>query len=136
MSNDRDSILATLSTLNAACAARDPNAFIELFEDSDDILFVGSDKGEVFRGRETTRGFMQGLYGLPFVFSFDLADVVLHHDGDQAWVFVDGNMVRTGDRGNEVGKVGRSPYRFSVVMVRRDGGWRWQVFHGSVPGAE
>jgi hypothetical protein len=79
---------------------------------------------------------MQGLYGLPFVFSFDLDNAVLHHEGDHAWVFVDGNMVRTGDRGNSVGKVGRSPYRFSITMVRRGGSWRWQMFHGSVPGAE
>jgi hypothetical protein len=77
---------------------------------------------------------MRGLYELPFVFSFDMEHVVLHHDGDRAWVFVDGNMVRTGDRGNAVGKVGRSPYRFSIALARRAGGWRWQMFHGSVPG--
>jgi uncharacterized protein (TIGR02246 family) len=136
MPNDREAILATVSALNAACAARDLAAFVALFDNNGDILFVGSDKGEVFRGREAAKGFMQGLYGLPFVFSFDLETVVMHQDGDQAWVFVDGNMVRTGDRGDAVGKVGRSPYRFSIAMVRRGGSWRWQMFHGSVPGME
>lgn len=136
MSNDREAISATLSALNAACAARDLNAFMALFDDNDDILFVGSDKSEVFRGREATRGFMQVLYGLPFVFSFQLDNVVLHQSDDHAWVFVDGKMVRRGDRGDAVGKVGQSPYRFSIAMVRRGGAWRWQMFNGSVPRGE
>jgi ketosteroid isomerase-like protein len=136
MSQDIHDVRATLSALNAACAARDLGAFMALFDDSDEILFVGSDKGELFRGREATRAFMQTLYGLPFVFSFDLGEVVIRQDGGHAWIFVDGKMVRTADRGAAVGKVGESPYRFSITMVKRDDRWRWQLFHGSVPGTE
>jgi uncharacterized protein (TIGR02246 family) len=136
MLTDPDDIRATLVRLNAACAARDLAAFMALFEDGDDILFVGSDAGEVFRGREAVSRFMEKLFGLPFVFSFDLQDVTLRQDGDFAWAFVGGSMIRSGDQGSSAGKVARSPYRFSISMARREGQWRWQLFHGSVPGSE
>ncbi len=136
MPNSDVQIRSTLSALNAACAARDLDAFMALFDESDDILFVGSDKGEVFHGREAVRGFMRKLYGLPFVFSFDLTNATVRQEGDHGWVFVDGNMIRTGDRGDAAGKVGKGPYRFSIVMVRRPAGWKWQLFNGSVPAGE
>jgi uncharacterized protein (TIGR02246 family) len=135
-SQDRDGIRATLAALNSSCAARDLDAFMALFDDGDDILMVGSDTGEVFRGREAVREFMNRLFGLPFVFSFDLKEVVTRQDRDFAWVFVDGNMVHSVDRGAAAGKVSQKPYRFSIAMVRKEGRWRWQLFNGSVPGAE
>jgi len=57
---------------------------MELFDDSDDILFVGSDKGEVFQGRKATADFMQALFNLPFVFSFDLKNTTVRQDGSVA----------------------------------------------------
>ena len=107
-----------------------------LFEDSDDILFVGSDAKEVFRGRAATSEFMKQLFGLPFTFSFDLANVTIEQNGNAAWAFVDGNMIHTRDKGSTAGKVTRMPYRFSIAMANNEGRWRWQLFHGSVPGAE
>jgi hypothetical protein len=97
---------------------------------------VGSDKGEVFRGQEAIRGFMRKLYDLSFVFSFELNDTTVHQEGEYGWLFVDGTMIRTGDRGKAIGKVGKTPYRFSIVMIKRQTGWKWQLFNGSVPGAE
>jgi hypothetical protein len=77
---------------------------------------------------------MQGLFNLPFVFSFDLKGLVQKQDGDVAWIFADGNMVHSGDRGKAAGKMSIKPYRFSVMLVNRDGRWKWLLFHGSVPG--
>lgn len=128
-------VRSTLDAMNAACAARDLAAFMALFDD-DPVLFVGSDKPEVFRGRAATEGFIRMFFGAPFTAQFDLSDVVIRENGDSAWAFVNGEMVRTGDRGAAAGKVGRNAYRITVTMVRKDGRWRWQHFHGSVPGAE
>lgn len=136
-SSEEDGIRSTLVALNAACAARDLPAFVALFDDDDDkVLFVGSDGSEVFHGRPGAAAFMKVLFELPFTFAFDLKDVTIRQTGDYAWVFVDGNMVRTGDKGTAAGKVVRDRYRYSVSMVRKDGTWRWQLFHGSVPGRE
>jgi ketosteroid isomerase-like protein len=129
---DDVAIRAGLDTLNAAMARRDVPAVMALFDDNDDILLVGSDTGEVFHGRSAVAGFIKALCGLPFVFSFEMPDVTTRRTGRSAWVFVDGAMVHSRDNG----KVTRSPYRFSVAMVQRGRAWRWQVFHGSVPGAE
>jgi uncharacterized protein (TIGR02246 family) len=133
---DADAIRGTLVALNAACAARDLPAFMALFDDDDAVVFVGSAENEVFRGKAAAGHFMQVLFELPFTFSFDLKDTTIRQTGDTAWVFVDGHMIRTGDRGGTAGKVVRDRYRFSIAMVRKDGRWRWQLFHGSVPGRE
>lgn len=135
--NDERAIRNTLEELNAACAARDLPSFLALFDDEDDkVLFVGSDAAEVFRGKGAAGNFMKTLFDLPFTFGFDLATVTIRRTGDSAWVFVDGHMIRTGDRGPTTGKVVRDRYRFSITMVRRGPGWRWQLFHGSIPARE
>src|ERR1035437_2263488 len=136
MQDDQVAVRSTLDALNAACANRDIRAFMELFGDSDEILFVGSDKGEVYQGRKATADFMQMLFNLPFIFSFDLKNLTLRQDGNTAWIFTDGNMIHTGDKGNAAGNVSTKPYRFSVTLVKHDGRWSWRLFHGSVPGAE
>ncbi len=125
-------ILAAVRALNDVCARRDLAGFLSLFDDSDDVLLVGSDVGEVFRGRAAIAGFMKKLFALPFVFSFDMPDPVVRQEGGSAWVFVDGAMVRTGASG----KVSRVRYRITAVLVKRGDGWRWQVFSGSSPRAE
>lgn len=129
---DDTAIRASLDTLNAVMARRDVPAMMALFDDGDDILLVGSDTGEVFHGRTAVAGFIQALCGLPFVFSFETPNVTIRQTGRSAWVFVDGSMVHTRDSG----QVTRSPYRFSVAMVKRGHLWRWQLFHGSVPRGE
>lgn len=136
MQDDQVAVRSTLDALNAACANRDIRAFMELFGDSDEILFVGSDTGEVYQGRKATADFMQMLFNLPFIFSFDLKNLTLRQDGNAAWIFTDGNMIHTGDKGKAAGNVSTKPYRFSVTLVKHDGRWSWRLFHGSVPGAE
>ncbi len=130
--SDESGIRQSLESLNQVCAARDVAGFMALFDDSDAILFIGSDRGEVFAGRDAIAGFMKTLFGLPFVFSFDLSKPVIRRDGAFAWVFVDGAMSHI----REDGKTSVMPYRFSIAMRKEAGAWRWTLFHGSVPGSE
>lgn len=103
-----------------------------LFEDNDAILLVGSDAGEVYRGRAAVGGFLKALYGLPFTFRFDMPDVTVSRKGGRAWLFAAGAMVhRRAD-----GTATRRPCRIALVMKRHDQAWRWQMFSGSVPAAE
>jgi ketosteroid isomerase-like protein len=129
---DQIEIRNSLASLNRVCGARDLGALMALFDDGDDIVLVGSDTREVFRGRAAIEGFVKLLFGLPFTFSFEFTDTIIRSDGNVAWVFVDGAMLHT----REDGTVTRSPYRISLAMAKRDGHWRWQLFHGSVPGGE
>lgn len=130
--NSDAAVLATLTTLNDVLARRDLAGFMALFEDNDDILLVGSDAGEVFRGREAVGGFLKALYGLPFTFAFDMPEVTVRRKGGHAWLFADGAMVHKRSDGSE----SRRPYRIVLMMKRHDDAWRWQVFSGSVPAAE
>ena len=121
-----------LEQFNTAAAAGDVKACLALFEDRADILLVGSDKGEVFKGPAALEGWLGGLMrGNRFSWEMDRVD--LSHHGDTAWAFVEGRMVVK----DPAGKLRfKAPYRFTAVLVRRGQGWAWRLFHGSAPGKE
>lgn len=125
-------IRRSIDRINQALATQDLQTVMSIYDDADDIVVIGSDSGEVFIGRERVRMFMKMIVSLPFVFSFDLNQVVINHDERNAWVFVDGNMVHT----RSSGKVTKVPYRIMAVMVQRGTDWKWKVFSGSIPRGE
>ena len=103
------------------------------FDEQADILLVGSDKGEVYKGRAAMEAWLGSLYkSSGFGWQMDRVDI--SHNGDTAWAFVEGKM----NVSNKVtGKLRFSaPYRFSVVFVKRGNGWVLRLFHGSAPGKE
>jgi len=121
-----------LEQFSNAAAAGDVKACLALFEDRADILLVGSDKGEVFKGPAAMEGWLRGLLRSNR-FSWEMDRVDLSHHGDTAWAFVEGRMVVK----DPAGKLRfKAPYRFSAVLVRRGDGWAWRLFHGSAPGKE
>lgn len=121
-----------LEQFNAAAATGDVKACLALFEDRADILMVGSDKGEVFKGPAAMEGWLGALMrGNRFSWEMDRVDI--SHHGDTAWAFVEGRMVVK----DPAGKLRfKAPYRFSAVLVRRGQGWAWRLFHGSGAGKE
>jgi ketosteroid isomerase-like protein len=118
--------------VNEVLATKDLRTIMTIYDDSDDIIVVGSDSGEVFVGRERVKTFMKIIASMPFVFSFEMNQVLINSSQNTAWVFVDGFMVHT--RTN--GKVSKVPYRITAVMVKRDNEWKWKVFSGSIPRGE
>jgi ketosteroid isomerase-like protein len=122
-----------LDLFGEASGRGDLPAVLAQFEDAADILVVGSDKGEVFKGRAAIEGWLGQLYkGSGFSWQMDRVDI--SHQGDTAWAFVEGRMEV---RAKATGKLRFSaPYRFSAVLVRRGEGWAWRLFHGSAPGKE
>ena len=121
-----------LAQFDAAAAAGDVKGCLALFEDRADILLVGSDKGEVFKGPAAMEGWLAALLRNNR-FSWEMDRVDISHHGDTAWAFVEGRMVVK----DPAGKLRfKAPYRFSAVLVRRGDGWAWRLFHGSAPGKE
>ncbi len=125
-------IRSSIDRMNQALATKDFQTVMNVFDDADDIIVIGSDTGEVFIGRERVKVFMKMIVSMPFVFSFDMNQVVISHNEQTAWVFVDGNMVHT----RSSGKVTKVPYRIMAVTVRRGNDWKWKVFSGSIPRGE
>ena len=121
-----------LDRFNATTAAGDLQGTLDHFEAQPDILLVGSDKGEVFKGRTAMEGWLKALYrGNRFHWEMDRVDI--SHHGDTAWAFVEGRMVVQ----DTAGKLRfKAPYRYSAVLVRRGDGWAWRLFHGSAPNRE
>jgi ketosteroid isomerase-like protein len=103
------------------------------FDDQADILLVGSDKGEIYKGRTAMEVWLGSLYkSSGFGWQMDRVDI--SYNGNTAWAFVEGKMNVT-NKGT--GKLRFSaPYRFSVVLVRKEKGWALRLFHGSAPGKE
>ena len=121
-----------LAQFDAAAAAGDVKGCLALFEDRADILLVGSDKGEVYKGPAAMEGWLTALLRNNR-FSWEMDRVDISHHGDTAWAFVEGRMVVK----DPTGKLRfKAPYRFSAVLVRRGDGWAWRLFHGSAPGKE
>jgi ketosteroid isomerase-like protein len=125
-------IKGALQRWNDEAGRGDLPAFMSQFDDSPDILLVGSDKGEVFKGRAQIEGWLSKLMAKNR-FSWQMDRVDISASDDAAWVFVDGAMVVK----NAAGKVlVTRAYRFTGVLVKRGDGWAWRLFHGSIPGGE
>jgi uncharacterized protein (TIGR02246 family) len=129
--SDEQAIRAALARWNDRASHADLDGVMQQFDDAGEVLLVGSAPGEVYRGKAAIREWLGSLLSHDR-FSWDLSNPVIDVNGDTAWVFVDGTMTVTDDKGG----VMPSPYRFSGVLVKRKDAWKWRLFHGSVPGQE
>lgn len=126
-------IQQAIKEFNESSGRGDLAAVLAKFDEQADILLVGSDKGEVYKGRAAMAAWLGSLYkSNGFGWQIDRMDI--SHHGETAWAFVEGKM-NVADK--TTGKLRFSaPYRFSVVYVRKSNGWALRLFHGSAPGKE
>jgi ketosteroid isomerase-like protein len=122
-------ITAALITWNDAAKSRDIKQFMALYDTSPDIMIIGSDSGEVFKGREQIEKWATKLFRFAS-FSWDMKRIDIDSNENTAWVFMDGYMVVTNDKGN----TRKFPYRFTGILVKVKNSWKWRLFNGSVPG--
>jgi ketosteroid isomerase-like protein len=118
--------------INEVLATKDLETVMSMYDDSEDIVVIGSDSGEVFIGRDRVKVFMKMIVSMPFVFSFEMDTPTIHHHQNIAWVFSDGKMVHT----RSSGKVSKVPYRITAVLVKKGNKWKWKMFSGSIPRSE
>jgi ketosteroid isomerase-like protein len=122
-------IMASLELWNKTAKNSDLVHFMELFDNTPDIMLVGSDSGEVFKGRDQIETWLKMLLAHRS-FSWEMSRLDIDHNGNTAWVFMDGSMIVTNDKGN----TSKFPYRFTGIMVKIKNSWKWRLFNGSVPG--
>jgi ketosteroid isomerase-like protein len=99
---------------------RDPDAFMALWAEDDDLAMWGSELTERGDGRAQVRALGEAIAAHPGQIRFTWDEKHVHEDGDVAWI-------------NAAGSVNGSPYRMTAVLVRRAGEWRWHTFSGSEP---
>jgi ketosteroid isomerase-like protein len=127
----RNEITETLKTWNTAAKNAKIDEIMSLFDNSEDIMVVGSDSGEIFKGKVKIQGWLSQLFKHNS-FSWEMNRIDIDCNDSTAWVFVDGFMVVTNDKG----KTRKSPYRFTGIVVKKDKTWKWRLFNGSMPRGE
>lgn len=93
-----------------------------------DAMLVGSEPGEVARGREAIRALFAGIHARPYRVTWQWDSVDATVEDEVGWFFAEGSVVIEQDGGQT-----RLAYRLAGVLHQFDGQWRWRLFHGSEP---
>lgn len=113
-----------LATFRAALSALlhdcDVDGFMALWAADDDITLWGSELHERDHGPAQIRAHARAIVDSENELRFDWDETLVHVEGDAAWV-------------RAAGAANGTPYRLTVVLVRRDGEWRLHTFSGSEP---
>jgi hypothetical protein len=121
-------ITEALKLWNTATKNANTDQAIALFDISDNIMVIGSDSGEVFKGKNQISGWLNAIFKHNS-FSWEMNRTDIDYNENTAWIFMDGSMIVTNDKG----KIRKTPYRFTGIMVRKKGEWKWRLFDGSIP---
>ena len=103
---------------------RDPAIAEEFMTDA---MLVGSEPGEVARGREAIRALFAGIHARPYRVTWQWDSVDATVEGELGWFFAEGSVVI--DDGGQT----RLAYRLAGVLQHLEDTWRWRLFHGSEP---
>ena len=101
---------------------------LEEFAPEDHVMLIGSDAGEVAKGRQEIEAFFARIFESEETFSWEWERVDASQSGDLAWFFAEGWVILT--TGKEMRKL---PYRVTGVLKRFDDRWLWMHYHGSEP---
>ena len=72
----RQEVSQVLQAWSRACSARDLNQVMAMIDDGPDVMVVGSEKGEVFKGRQQIEGWLKGLLAVRgFSWEMDRVDI-------------------------------------------------------------
>jgi hypothetical protein len=101
------------------------------FVPGDEVLLIGSEVGEIAKGRQELEGFFTRVFARQATFSWEWDRMDVSHAGDLMWFFAEGQVILSSASGQR-----KSPYRISGVLERHGGRWLWRQYHGSEPVSE
>jgi ketosteroid isomerase-like protein len=127
----KNEIGEALTAWNNAGKNAKTDEVMKLFDNTGNIMVIGSDSGEICKGRDQVAGWLNRIFKHNS-FSWEMNRIDIDCNGSTAWVFVDGNMVVANDKG----KTMKTPYRFTGILVKKGKEWKWRLFDGSVPHPE
>ncbi len=117
--------LDTITQLGRLIAARDATLVDEFTQDG---ILVGSEPGEIAKGRAELAAFFDALRASRAAIAWDWSRIDHTIVGNIGWFFAEGwAVVRQGDIES------RRPYRLSGVLTHDGSRWRWRLFSGSEP---
>jgi hypothetical protein len=119
--------LETIARLGRLILARDP-AVADEFEET--AIVVGSDPGEVARGRSELVAFFATVRAWPAAITWEWSRIDHTIEGNLGWFFAEGWAVARGD-----GIETRTDYRLAGILSHDGTRWKWRLFSGSQPTA-
>lgn len=129
----RTEIEAGFRAWNAATGRGDLVAVMEQFDAGEGIMLIGSDRGEVFKGRQQIEAWLGKLFEKNR-FTWDIKRMDIDpYQADSAWIFIDGSMKVSDIHGKLKGE---TPYRITGALTRRGHLWKWRIWSGAIPAGE
>jgi ketosteroid isomerase-like protein len=127
----KNEILEALKRFNTAAQNANTDQMMQLFDESENIMFIGSDSAEIWRGKDQIKGHLNSIFPHESV-SLEMNRIDIDYNNNTAWVFVDGAIKVSFDTGEKF----NAPYRFTGVLVKKHKEWKWRLFNGSNPGGK
>jgi ketosteroid isomerase-like protein len=123
-------ISEALKLWNSACKTGNTTQLMALYDNTENIMLVGSDSAEIWKGKDQIKGHVNEVFAHSS-FYWEMNRIDIDSNGDTAWAVVDGSMnIKT-----DTGETMKTPYRFTNIYVKRNGSWKLRIFHGSIPKA-
>ena len=114
----------------AYAKAKDADSMILMFDNSNDILLVGSDSSEIKHGlKEISDSFKERL-SKPYTINWDFTNAEIFATNQVAWAFNNKSVTLLNADGSQI----RIPYRLTSVWIKKGKNWKLKFFNGSVPG--
>jgi ketosteroid isomerase-like protein len=126
----RSPVYEVLERFNQLVSTRNLQVLAE-FVPGDEVLIIGSEVGEIAKGRQELEAFFTRVFARQATFSWEWDRMDVSHAGDLAWFFAEGQVILSSASGQR-----KSPYRISGVLERHGGRWLWRQYHGSEPVSE
>jgi ketosteroid isomerase-like protein len=109
---------------------KDADSMLSMFDNSDDIMLVGSDSSEVKHGRKEIRNLLHAALSKPYIINWDFTNAEVFTSSEVAWAFVNSSVMLLNEDGSEI----RIPYRLTSVWIKQGENWKLKFFNGSIPG--
>jgi len=125
--NDEHLILATLETYQLAFAEKSVEKMMALFTEQGALGGIGTGEDEYLFGREAARNLFQRNFSADVDVNFQWGERFVEVLGDSAWVQATAQV-----SGTENGVAFSAPLRWTIVLAREEGAWKWVHRHVSV----
>jgi ketosteroid isomerase-like protein len=121
-----DRAARAVDELGDAFLSGDTDAVLALFADVGEVVYAGSEPGEVAVGKNAIKALLDELFARDERYSWRATSVVTLENGGR-WYVVAECVLTVHPSGEQV------PYRVTGVLEYEGAAWRWRLCQGSEP---
>lgn len=121
-------ITQTLDSFYTAARKANTEGIMSLFDNSSNIIFIGGDSAEIWKGATKIRAHLNSMFpGETVALLMDRTDI--DYNQNTAWVFADGKIIIAPTKGDPINGL----YRFTAILIKRGNAWKFRLYNGSNP---